>query len=59
MTFSYIKLSDDTFSYLLFDLKSDSHVPKKLYYLLHWKPFENDEKRFFFYLKSTFSSQDI
>ena len=24
-------------------LKSDSHLPKKLCYLLHWKPFKNDE----------------
>ena len=22
----------------------------KIYYLLQWKPFENDEKRFLFYL---------
>ena len=42
-------------------LKSDSHLPKKkkLHYLLHWKPFKNDEKCFLFYLKSSFRSQDI
>ena len=35
-------------------LKSDSHLPKKLCYLLHWKPFRNDEKYYFFYLESCF-----
>ena len=28
-------------------------------YLLHLKPFKNDEKCFFFHLKSSFRSQDI
>ena len=30
-----------------------------LFYLLHWKPFKNDEKYFLFHLKSSFGSQDI
>ena len=29
-----------------------------LCYLLHWKPFKNDEKCFLFHLKSSFRSQD-
>ena len=33
--------------------------PKKLCYLLHWKPFKNDEKCLLFHLKSSFRSQDI
>ena len=32
--------------------KSDSHLPKKLSYLRHWKPFKNDEECFLFHLKS-------
>ena len=40
-------------------LKSDSHLPKKLRYLLHWKPFKSYEKCFLFHLKSSFRSQDI
>ena len=40
-------------------LKSDSHLPKKLCSLLHWKPFKNDEKGFLFHLQSSFRSQDI
>ena len=44
----------------VFLLKSDSHRPKKkLCYLLDWKPFKNDEKRFLFQLESSFRSQDI
>ena len=39
-------------------LKSESHL-KKLFYLLQWKPFKNDEKWFLFHLKSSFRSQDI
>ena len=39
-------------------LKSDSHLPKKSY-LLQRYPFKNDEKYFFFHLKSSFRSQDI
>ena len=30
---------------------------KKLCYLLHWKPFKNDEKYFLFHLKSSLHSQ--
>ena len=37
--------------------KLDSHLPKKLSYLLHWKPFKNDEECFLFHLKSSFHSQ--
>ena len=40
-------------------LKSDSNLPKKFCYLLHWKPFKNDEECFLFHLKSSFRSQDI
>ena len=40
-------------------LKSDSHVPKKFFYLLRWKPFKNDKKCFSFHLKNPFRSQDI
>ena len=32
---------------------------KKLFYLLQWKPFKNDEKCFSFHLKNCFRSQDI
>ena len=32
---------------------------KNLCYLLHWKSFKNDEKRFLFHRKSSFRSQDI
>ena len=39
-------------------LKLDSHLPK-IFYLLQWWPFKNDEKCFFFHLKSSFHSQDI
>ena len=39
--------------------KSESHLPEKLFYLLQWKPFKNDEKRFLFHLNSSFHSQDI
>ena len=40
-------------------LKSDSHLPKKLGYLLHWKPFKIDEKCLLFHLESSSRSQDI
>ena len=32
---------------------------KKNYYILQWEPFQNDEKRFLFYLKSSLCSQDF
>ena len=32
---------------------------KNLCYLLHWKPFKNDEKCFSFHFKSSFRSQNI
>ena len=32
---------------------------KKMFYLIQWKSFKNDEKCFLFYLKSSFRSQDI
>ena len=32
---------------------------KNYFYLLQWKPFKNNEKRFLFHLKSSFHSQDI
>ena len=40
-------------------LKSKSHLPKKLLYLLQRKPFKKDEKCFLFHLKSYFHTQDI
>ena len=40
-------------------LKSHSHLPKKLCYLLDWKPFKSDENCFLFHLKMSFLSQDI
>ena len=42
----------------MWKLRSDSRLPKKLCYLLDWKPFKNDEKCFLFHLKSS-CSQDI
>ena len=47
-----------TISIILTELKSDSHLPKKLCHLLDWKPFKND-KKFLFHLKSFFLSQYI
>ena len=41
------------------ELKSDSNIPKEFCYLLHWKPFKNDEKCFLSHLKSSSCSQDI
>ena len=35
-------------------LKSDSHFPKKLFNLLLWKPFKNDESTFSFVLNAVF-----
>ena len=40
-------------------LKVGLSPSKKLFYLLHWKPFKNDEKCFLFHIKSYFRSQDI
>ena len=40
-------------------LKLDSHLPKKMLYLLQWKLFKNDEKSFLLHFKSFFRSQDI
>ena len=34
--------------------KSDSHLPKKLFYLLQWNPFKNDENAFYFILSGLF-----
>ena len=36
-----------------------SHSPKKLFYLLQWKPFKDCEKCFLFHLESSFRSEDI
>ena len=33
-------------------LKSDSHFPKKLFHLLHWKPFKMMKNAFYFILKA-------
>ena len=35
-------------------LKPDFHLSKKLYYLVDWKPFKNDENVFYFMLKALF-----
>ena len=35
-----------------FILKSDSHLLKKVFHLLQWNPFKNDEKCFLFHLKN-------
>ena len=35
---------------VILKLKSDYHLPKKMHYLLHWKPFKNDEESFLFHL---------
>ena len=40
-------------------LKLDSHLPKKLLYLLQEKPFKNDEKCFLLNLETSFRFQDI
>ena len=40
-------------------LKSDSHLPKKLFYLLQLKPLKNREKCFLVHLKNSFHFQDI
>ena len=42
---------------ILFLLKPNSHLPKKISYLLHRKPFKNDEKCFFFFLMGIHSMQ--
>ena len=39
-------------------LKWYSGLPKKLFYLLQWKPIKSNEKCFLFYLKTSFRSQD-
>ena len=45
------------FHYLPHIIKLDSHIPKKkLFYLLQWKPFKNDEKWFLFHVQSCSSS---
>ena len=40
-------------------LKSGSHLLKKTFFLLRWKPFKYDEKCFLFHLKSSFPFRDI
>ena len=41
------------------NLKSNSHLSKKIAYLLDSEPFKNDGKWFLFHLKSSFCSEDI
>ena len=48
-----------SYNYYCKKLKLDSHLPKKLHYLLHRKPYKNDEECSLFHLKSSFSSQYI
>ena len=40
-------------------LKSDCHLLKKIFSLLQWNPFKNDEKCYLFRLKSSFRSHDV
>ena len=40
-------------------LKSDSHLPKKMFYFRQRKPFKSDQKCFLFHLESSFCSQDV
>ena len=35
-------------------LKSDSHLPNKMCFLLHWKPFKYEKNAFYFILKALF-----
>ena len=52
--FKHVKVGKHI-EYMCQKLKSDSHLPeKKLFYLLHWKLFKNDKKRFYFILKALF-----
>ena len=47
------------YTYVIFSYSQTCTFQKKFCYLLHWKPFKNDEKCFLFHLKSSFHSQDI
>ena len=51
--FLYLWLWDLCFEFNVI-LKSDSHLPKKLCYLLHWKPFKKMKNAFYFILKALF-----
>ena len=57
--FSHKTLNKITGFSMIMDLKSDSHLPKKLHYLLHWKPSKNNEECFLFHFKNVLCSQDI
>ena len=50
-----IKISENTTSHL----KSDYHIPNKLFYLFQWNPFKNDQKCSLFHLTSSLRSQHI
>ena len=41
------------------NVKIELSPSKKMFYLLPWKPFKNDEKCFLFHIKSPFRSKDI
>ena len=43
----------------VFNLNSDSKIPKQMCYLLDRNPFRNDEKLFLFHLKGSFFYQYI
>ena len=46
-------LSKIVFNFVVFAWSRTLTFQKILFYLIHWKPFENDEKCFLFHLKDT------
>ena len=46
-------------TYVRKDLKSDSHLPKKMTLFVSLKAFKDDKKCFLFHVKKSFCSQDI
>ena len=56
---AYKKAYSQEFRYHKKPIKSHFQLRKKLFYLLQWKSFKNDGKRFLFQLRSSFCSQDI
>ena len=43
-----------SFVLLIINLELGSHLPARLFYLLQWKPFKNDEKCSYFMVKALF-----
>ena len=58
---SWLYLMDLIFMLLFrrFVLSQTNIFLKKMFYLIQWNPFKNDQKCFLFHLKSFFCSQDI